>query len=372
VHVFYASHGAATVVPNSKVWDHNIYTALADLGHKVTRLQYDLDSYVFLGQGRSRRRTQLESCLKDQIHLCHKNERVDLFFSYFDASCVTPKTIAWIRSLGIVTANWYCNASYQFEHVAPIAPAYDFCLVPERFRLDDYRRIGARPIYCQEAANPNFYKPSGKSYLFDVTFVGQRYGNRPCFIQHLADNGIRVRAFGPKWTNHEPARPHLWTRLRAHTPRSLLQAVLRRLQRFQRPTPEVRLPPEVLGGVLTDEAMVETFSRTKINLGFSACGSTAFGPMPIKQVRLRDFEIPMSGGFYLVEHCDELGDFFDLQREVCTFRDKDELLEKVRYFLAHDNERETIRAAGHARAHRDHTWQKRLSCAFAEMGLPGA
>jgi hypothetical protein len=92
--------------------------------------------------------------------------------------------------MGICTINWYCNASYQFELVEEIAPAYDYCLVPEKFWLDDYRRVGANPIYCQEAANPNTYKPYDLPKSFDVTFVarstviGQR-SSALCWMQAL-------------------------------------------------------------------------------------------------------------------------------------------------------------------------------------------
>ena len=36
-------------------------------------------------------------------------------------------------------------------------------------------------------------------------------------------------------------------------------------------------------------------------------------------MRLRDFEVPMSGGFYLVEAMEELADFFVPGREIETY-----------------------------------------------------
>ena len=60
--------------------------------------------------------------------------------------------------------------------------------------------------------------------------------------------------------------------------------------------------------VLSDDELIALYSRTRINLGFSTCGNThQDGPgARIVQIRLRDFEIPMAGGFYMVEHLDEL------------------------------------------------------------------
>ena len=118
----------------------------------------------------------------------------------------------------------------------------------------------------------------------------------------------------------------------------------------------------------SDAAMIEMYSRSKINLGFSSCGETHQGDERILQVRLRDFEVPMSGGFYMVEHMEELAEFYEIGREIVCYSGPDDLVDKIEYYLAHDAEREAIRKAGYERAHKSHTWQQRFREAFAEMG----
>ncbi|HYL41195.1 MAG TPA: glycosyltransferase, partial [Candidatus Binatus sp.] len=81
------------------------------------------------------------------------------------------------------------------------------------------------------------------------------------------------------------------------------------------------------------------------------------------------FEAPMSGAFYLVEDVPELREFFEVGTEIETYRDADELVEKCRYYLDHPAEREAIRLAGHRRAVRDHSWQRRLTTVFESVGL---
>ena len=114
------------------------------------------------------------------------------------------------------------------------------------------------------------------------------------------------------------------------------------------------------------------YSRSRINLGFSSVGSTHETARRIVQVRLRDFEVPMSGGFYMVEHMEELEGLYEIGREIVTYRDRNDLTEKIRFYLAHDAERERIGEAGRRRALRDHTWQKRFQKAFEKMGLTPA
>jgi spore maturation protein CgeB len=77
----------------------------------------------------------------------------------------------------------------------------------------------------------------------------------------------------------------------------------------------------------------------------------------------------MSRGFYMVEHMQELEEFFDIGREIVCYTDKQDLADKIKYYLVHDEERERIRRAGYERCLRDHTWHKRFEMAFREMGM---
>jgi len=56
-------------------------------------------------------------------------------------------------------------------------------------------------------------------------------------------------------------------------------------------------------------------------------------------------------------------------KEVIVYRNEQELFEKVCYYLAHMGQAEMVRRAGHRRALRDHTYQRRFQQLFAEIGL---
>jgi len=77
----------------------------------------------------------------------------------------------------------------------------------------------------------------------------------------------------------------------------------------------------------------------------------------------------MSGAFYLVEYFEELAEFFEKDREIVFFESPEELVDKARYYLAHEHARERIRLAGMRRARNEHTWHKRFEVAFKQMGL---
>lgn len=348
--IFYAADRTPDPAFASDLWRQNLYAPLVDLGHDVVEFNYDLratlaqvvlelpEHQAFIAQNRPR----VETELLRQVRAAHARQPIDVFFSYFYSACARPETIRAIHDLGIVTVNWYCNASYQLHLVAELAPAYDYCLVPEAFRLDDYRRLGARPIYCQEAANPAIYRPYDVPVEFDVTFVGQAYGDRPRTIEYLHGAGLDVRVWGNGWS----------------------RVAERRRERTGAAEADARY-----GGVLTDDEVVRMFSRSRINLGFSKCGDTHKQEQPIRQIRLRDFEIPMSGGFYMVEYQEELEQFFAIGREIVCYENREDLAAQIRYYLTHEDEREAIRLAGRERCLREHTWQRRFAAAFKAMGL---
>jgi len=368
--IFYAAYNRPTgELAESNIWHYNLYLPLCDLGHEVIQFDYDLNphfAHVRLDDPAHRQfneinRPRLETELLRQISEAHRCQPIDIFFSYFYSSFVWPEVIHEIRQMGIVTVNWYCNASYQFNLVEDIAPAYDYCLVPEKFRLIDYRRIGANPIYCQEAANPNIYKPYHLPMAYDVTFVGAAYGERPALVRYLLGKKIDIHVWGAGWKSLYPPKSW-WQRGKGVAGR--IKRILLRKHRGQ-----PRVSPRRCHGPLSDEEMIKMYSQSKISLGFSVVGETHRKDQPIKQIRLRDFEAPMSGAFYMVGYMEELEEFFVPDKEVVYYYDRADLAEKVKYYLSNDTERETIRNAGYKRAVNEHTWQRRFQQVFKQMGL---
>lgn len=363
--IFYASDKSPNAAFQSELWRSNLYQSLVDLGHDVVEFEYDLtetfrhlDTHdpkqqAFVAENRPR----VTAALVSQLQAAHAAQPIDLLFTYFYDACILPEAIDAVKALGIVTVNWYCNGSYQLHLVREISPHYDWCLVPEKFRLQDYEAMGARPLYCQEAANPDIYQPFDLPKLYDAAFVGQAYGERPAYIHALLDGGIDVRVWGPGWQRLGPV--------------SLPRQAARWGRRVLRGSGEapVSLPAAILGAPLSDIELVQMYSRAKINLGFSTCGETHLGETRVVQVRLRDFEVPMSGGFYLVEYMEELEEFYEIGTEIVCYDGPKDLVAKIKYFLAHSDEREAIARAGRARCLRDHTWQKRFQTAFAQMSL---
>ena len=352
-------------LPNSKIWYSNLYLPLVDLKHEVIRFDYDLISHFQnLNPGNPKQkkfidkfRPKLERALIEQITAVHKKKKIDVFFSYFYSACCRKEAIEKIKKMGIITVNFYCNAVYQFDLIKDLAPVYDYCLDPEKPCLNDYKKIGANPVYFPYAANPNFYKKYDLPYKYDVTFVGQDYGNRFDNLTFLLKNKIDVHVWGPNWQRKK-------IKIKLHRNPKHYYRYLKEIYKYFQ---GVKYRKN-FHGVLSDEDLVKLYSQSKINLGDSSCADT-YKKRPSSHMKLRDFEVPMSGGFYLVEYIKELEEFFDIDKEIVCYYNKKDMLQKIKYYLANDDAREKIRETGYKRAQRDHTWDKRFKELFRKIDL---
>jgi spore maturation protein CgeB len=280
--------------------------------------------------------------------------------------------------MGILTMNYWCNGAHQFYLVDEISPAFDVCIVTERAALPSYEAVGAHAVYLQMAANPERYRPYALPVEYDVTFVGQRYADRPELVLYLLQQGIDVRVWGPGWTpDREYGEKDVGLAL---TPGFVLRhpraAVLRtaahlrsRVRRRKTISPDAeRRLARVAGPSLPYEELIRMYSRSRISLGFSTTGDARYDdPVKIRQIHLRDFEAPMSGAAYFVEFQEELTEFYKVDREIVCYSSREELAEKVGYYLDRPDEVRRLRRAGHERARRDHTWARRFQDLFSRV-----
>lgn len=311
------------------------------------------------------------------VERAHRAARLDLVLTYVSDSHLEPAAIDSVRERVAPVANFFCNNVHQFHLIRRTARRFTACLVPEAAAIRSYEEAGARPIFFPMAANPEVYRPLAMPPRFDATFAGQRYADRAGHLLALREAGIDAHAFGQGWSGAGPggAGPDgpaggagpLRVLALLKRGRNPWRAARDRLEWHRLRTRHVAAlhPPT------TDAGYVALFSESKISLGFLVLGDTHRTRRPLRQVRLREFEGPMAGAFYVTEHLEELGLHYEIGKEIVCYRSREELLDLCRYYLSHEQERERIRRAGHARARRDHTWRRRFEDLFAELNRRG-
>jgi len=220
------------------------------------------------------------------------------------------------------------DKSWDSLHVA-LHFDYIVTMCPEA--VDAYHKFGIKNvIYSQYGANHEYCKRSKVKKEIDVTFLGTRKWSRVELFNYLADNKVNMMVYGMGWTDESR--------------------------------------------ILTPEDYIYVMNKTKINLNTQIDISDDNGADLLKgketmQIKGRDFEVPMTGGFLLTNYNENLKEFFKFGKEIETYKTRAECLNKINYYLKHDDKREEIARAGYRRARKDHTYEKRFKNILKQVRL---
>jgi hypothetical protein len=266
------------------------------------------------------------------LRQAHETRPVDWVFVYASGLEIAADTIERITAeLGIPTVNLCLDdkqswtGPFMGDHHAGqigIASAFDLSWTSARVACEWYLVEGGRPLFMPEGFNAAVYQPSQIAQDIPVSFIGGAYGYRPAVVNYLLRHGVPLQTFGTGW-------PHsVWV-----------------------------------------EDIVEIINRSVINLGMGGIGYTEL----LTNVKGRDFEIPgTGGGVYLTSFNPDLAQSFVVGGEILCYNNRDEMLELIRYYLAHPEEARAIAERGRERCLREHRWLHRYRKILKILGiLPG-
>jgi len=367
---------ANTTLNANQTWRRNLYESLVEMGVDVFLFPAEAGRKA-LDRGSPALRAAFSQQLLDAFRREHARQPFDLIFTYLMDGMLDLAVLDELRRGGVPLCNFSCNNIHQFSLVAELSPHVDFCLHAERDAREKFLAVGATPLWWPMASNPRYFKPYPLQRSLPVSFVGANYALRAHFIQHLLAQGIEVHAYGPGW---QYGTTSAWRSL-AKRAKYLLRSAFSGSAEAQYQASAnlaehdfrrllAKSYPHNLHPPVSDEELVQLYSRSQISLGFLEVyeGHDASRAVT-RHVHLREFEAPMSGALYCTGYSDELAGYFEPDREILVYRTPEELADKTRYYLAHAPEGEAIRQAGRQRALRDHTYQRRFEQLFAALGL---
>jgi spore maturation protein CgeB len=284
---------------------YNLYLPLKDLGHEV----YFWDTVDPEDRNYQKIINQFKP---DLIFCCVTGDK-----RLTPAESIVWDVIPEITQAGnIKTFNWFCDDTWRFDNFSSkVCNAFTVCSTPEPDYIQKYKDIGYDNIIVGGwHINHTFYPTKQHEKKYDVTFIGQMNNpDRYQYINYLKENGINVSNFH---------------------------------------------------GLSHDE-MTKVWAETKIGLNFSK----NYNGQPVKtQMKARPFEVAAANKtLVLSEYHSGLEYFFDIDKEIVTFKTPEEMLKKVQVLLKNENIRDKIAIAGNNRFKKDHSSHKRMKKIIEEI-----
>lgn len=232
------------------------------------------------------------------------------------------------------TYAWFGDDQWRFDSfTARYATHFTHVSTTDPWSVARYRQLGIEPILTQWAGQPYAVERGAladeSDFEYDVSFIGAKTKYREWFVQRLTDIGIPIACFGAGWTN----------------------------------------------GRVDNVAMERIFRASRINLNISNSVSQDIrfvlsgprnllhylrSPKRVEQLKARNFEIPLAGGFQLTNYVPCLERYLAIGDEVAIYSTPEECAGQIRYYQAEAVKRKQIAASGHLRSLTEHTYRHRL------------
>ncbi len=267
------------------------------------------------------------------VALAERAGGIDLVLSTHDYLSATEAT-ALKRATKAPLVLWYPDPIWSFQRHMFLNAPYDLLFLKDPYVVDlIHRKLGKPARYMPECYSPTSLAlgermaigaeadgPTGNpTYSADICTAGNLYAYRVALFQRLTKRHVKIWGLpAPLWMDLGGVERMVQNQFVAHADK------------------------------------VRAFRGAKIVLN-------TLNPSEIAGTNVRTFEICGAGGFQITDWKPGLGDLFQIGRELVTFDDFDDLDRKLDHYLAADDERRAIAAAGHARAKRDHTYAVRLT-----------
>ena len=362
----------------------HIVDSLKELGYQVHVYYYGKCVGEFYGIARYAERLLKNRKLVNLAKRLVDDKSLDLIFCYVYDDFLLPEAAKALSRLDVPMVNYNVDMVSQWYRQIRTAKYFTRILCAQRDNMNFMVQYNPKVLYFPMAASKSLFLENNSTPVIPtapVTFVGSAVLHRRSVLSSLHSAGIPLAIYGNYWkqglnatapTGFEKSLNDLlfyaWPKLRSEGLRGLLRALKRRFV-VTKSLQNAALPKELLKGVLPKEALSSFFCDSKINLGFTRIIGDSPDRAGFTQIKLRDFEIPLAGGFYLVEHVNEYAEMFKTGIEVETWRTVPELIDKIKYYLVHPEKRRQIAEAGRKRAEAEHTWNKRFSMLFDELRI---
>lgn len=202
---------------------------------------------------------------------------------------------------------------YKFGWISSsLATIADLVLTSDYVSVDRYRQSGVNAHFLPlPVETPKEFSVNKKDFKHDISFVGRIAADKGYRVEFKDYLDMPEHGFNITWLGDSQGQE---------------------------------------SNYLSRSGMFEVFNKTLINLNFSDVVTYATKDDPllnrIRCIKLRPFEIAAAAGFCLSEFSIGLEKCFKDGEEIVFFKNKEELVDKIDYYLSHPDEAKKIAKAG--------------------------
>jgi spore maturation protein CgeB len=310
----------------------NVGDALQRLGHVVIQLG------AARPRGRSRLVTRAAGLARQAVPRLDERAQDRIVRASLDTHCeivisldaqLVPRAVTQLKRSGARVAFWFPDSVANLERQLMLLAPYDAIFFKEPCLADRLQATLGLPVYyLPQACNPRWHRPvtaaGTEPYL---VVAGNMYPSRVRLLERLIAKGIPLRLYGsgfPSWIGETEARA-------VHTGRYVVREEKARVFRSA-------------AGVLN-----------------------TMHPSEMNGVNSRLFEAAGCGAAVLTEFRPTVPELFAVGKEVLTYNDFDELVDQATRLLSDSGLTAQLGDAATQRAHRDHTYDLRVSEILAKL-----
>ncbi|WP_160645513.1 CgeB family protein [Chengkuizengella marina] len=258
-----------------------------------------------------------------------------IFFSGFN---VSTNDLTTLKEMGYYTAVWLLDDPYITDITQAMAPIYDFVFTVEKGCIEFYKSLGCQNVhFLPLAVDPDIFHFKNEldiKYQTDVLFIGNAHPDRLLFFNTIEHELVKrnMKIIGPNWD---------------------------KLGNF-------RLRENILvNNWVSAEETSKYYNGAKIVINMHRSVNNPEinqNHIRIKAISMnaRTFEIAACGAFQLTDVREELINVYIPGDDIATYTTPNDLLEKIDYYLLHEDERRRMASNAIKKTLQTETYTERI------------
>ncbi|QQZ62826.1 glycosyltransferase [Paenibacillus sonchi] len=252
---------------------------------------------------------------------------------------ISKPILEFLKQTKVKSAIWMTEDPYYMDWTIPLITYFDYIFTIDQAALEQYKRLGHPHVYhLPLGTDPAMYRstPVSEEFTSDICLVGVPYSNRIELIEFLLQRtDYQIQIVGRGWGKYN----NEWTK-------NLYRGL------------------DLVNAWVRPETVVNYYNGSKIVLNIHRPSHEKYNKNRMgiiaKSINNRTFDAASCEAFQLIDSKEELVNHFEEGKEIVSFEDKHDLLEKIHYYIAHDEERKRMAKKARQRVLTSHTFQHRI------------